>query len=176
VSIEDSSLESEWCTKTGSSSYNAINKSTLKLLTERLSKSCSSTWQEMFDYSGTQNITDEQYDCISERALRYCKIEERKGWRGGHKGYKLYPSTAFVFQLVAELIAGNKTDQSNACEIAKELLNSKYTSAILIFVGNDISVNELFSQIGNIKDNGYAVVGDGHALDTYYVLMNNYSV
>lgn len=166
LSIEDSGLEKEWCRQTGVSSYNAMNKNVITLATGRIAKSCSKNWEEVFEYAGAQNIDDDQYECISKRAKRYCKLEERTGLFGGHKGYKLYPSTAFVFQLGAEMLAGSNQEKENVKTIAKELWNSKYSGVILLFLGDSIK------NMGSFKDMemGESLIGDGHAPATYYVL------
>ena len=121
----------------------------------------------MFDLAGAQDINDKQYNAISARAKRYCVLEERKLlWT--HLGYKLYPTTAFVFQLGAEGIAGQPVELS----LITELWNSKYTGVILLFLVNDggtTNIKELWQE-GRI---GISLIGDGHAPATYYVLTHS---
>lgn len=88
LSIEDSKLESEWSKQTGASEYNAMNKNIITLATSRIAKSCCTSWDEVHDRAGSQNIDDEQYGYISERAKCYCDLTERTSILGNHKGYK----------------------------------------------------------------------------------------
>lgn len=122
----------------------------------------------MFDRAGEQNINDEQFRYITDRARRFCDIEERTSIFGNHNGYKLYPSTAFVFQLGAELLAGNDQEKNNAWELIKELWNSKYGAMLVLFLGDAITNWGSFSDI-SISD-PFTLIGDGHAPATYYVL------
>ena len=169
MSIEDSSLEAKWCIATGQSEYNALNKSIIILALNRIAKSCAPSWKAIFDRAGAQNITDEQYSFISERAKRYCTIVERKSIFGNHKGYKLYPSTAFLFQLGAEGLGGVAKGTG---ELLKELWNSRYAAVIVLLLGDAVT------NLDTIKNNApsalnQALVGDGHAPATYYVLTHN---
>ena len=166
LSIEDASLEKEWCSQTGLSKYNAMNKNVITLATSRIAKSCSKTWDEVYDYAGSQDIDDSQYGCISKRAKRYCRLEERNGIFGGHKGYKLYPTTAFIFQLGAEMLAGSDKEKENVKTIIPELWNSKYTGVIIFFLGDAIGNRDSFKNM----ELGESLIGDGHAPATYYVL------
>lgn len=162
-------LEEMWCYRTGQSDYNALEKGLLNLALSRLASDCAPTWAEVFDYAGSQNISDEQYDEVSERAKKYCKIEERYSIIGKHKGYKLYPTLAFFFQLGAEALAGTPEEKENMQDIIKEFWNSRYTVtilSILLQVGMDSTV-DLPKQVGEF------LVGDGHAPATYYVLIND---
>lgn len=168
LNLEGTPLESTWCDKTGNSNYNALNESVITLATNRIVKSCSSTWSEVFDRAGEQNINDEQFRYITDRARRFCDIEERTSIFGNHNGYKLYPSTAFVFQLGAELLAGNDQEKNNAWELIKELWNSKYGAMLVLFLGDAITNWGSFSDI-SISD-PFTLIGDGHAPATYYVL------
>lgn len=167
LSIESSGLESVWEAQTGESNYNALNQSLIRIATARIAKSCSPTWASVFDLAGAQDINDKQYNAISARAKRYCVLEERKLlWT--HLGYKLYPTTAFVFQLGAEGIAGQPVELS----LITELWNSKYTGVILLFLVNDggtTNIKELWQE-GRI---GISLIGDGHAPATYYVLTHS---
>lgn len=83
--------------------------------------------------------------------------------------YELYPSTAFIFQLVAEMLAGSKAEQENAMTLIKELWNSKYSVVILAFVGD--AFGDLMNLISNLPSDPMDLVGDGHAPATYYVLI-----
>ena len=162
-------LDGMWCYRTGQSSYNALEKGLLNLALSRLASDCAPTWGEVFVYAGSQNISDDQYDKISDRAKRYCKIEERISVFGNHKGYKVYPSLAFFFQLGAEALAGTSEEKENAGDLIGEFWNSKYSVtlvSILLDVGFDSTVN-LPEQLGEF------LVGDGHAPATYYVLIND---
>lgn len=162
-------LDGMWCYRTGQSSYNALEKGLLNLALSRLASDCAPTWGEVFIYAGSQNISDDQYDKISDRAKRYCKIEERISVFGNHKGYKVYPSLAFFFQLGAEALAGTSEEKENAGDLIGEFWNSKYSVtlvSILLDVGFDSTVN-LPEQLGEF------LVGDGHAPATYYVLIND---
>ncbi len=163
-------LESMWCYRTGQSSYNALEEGLLNLALSRLASDCAPTWESVFDYAGSQNITDEQYALISERAKRFCKLEERRGFfTNNHKGYKVYPSLAFFFQMGAEALAGSEDEKDNVTELISEFWNSKYAATILSIlfdIGFDKSV-ALPDQLGEF------LVGDGHAPATYYVLIND---
>jgi hypothetical protein len=162
-------LEGMWCYRTGQSSYNTLEKGLLNLALSRIASDCASSWGEMFDYSGSQNISDDQYDMIPDRAKRYCKIVERLSIFGNHKGYTLYPSLAFFFQLGAEALAGNSEEKENVIELIKEFGNSKYAFTIFrIWAGAGINPNVDFP-----KQFGEFLVGDGHAPATYYVLVND---
>lgn len=165
LSIEDSGLEVKWMAQTGGTRYNALNKSLITVATGRIAKSCSPTWESVFECSGAQNINDKQYSSISERAKRYCTINERKLF-GKHMGYKLYPSTAFIFQLGAEVLGGESVESS----LFTELWNSKYSSVILLFLVNDGGAGDVYDlwKDGRL---GESLVGDGHAPATYYVLV-----
>lgn len=166
LSIEDSGLNNIWKQQTGNSNnYNALNKSVIKLATDRITKSCSKSWNEVFTLAGSQNINDNQLACISNRAKRYCDITERTFW-GRHTGYKLYPSTAFVFQLGAEILAGSDLEKDNAITIIKELWNSKYGGVIVLFLGDSLMNLDSFKNLSI----GESLIGDGHAPATYYVL------
>ena len=170
MSIEDSNLEDEWVAQTGASNYNALSKSVISLATSRIAKSCCSNWDEVHDRAGSQDIDDEQYGYISTRAKRYCDLTERTSIFGGeHKGWKLYPSTAFIFQLGAEMLAGSDTEKSNVTELIPELWNSRYTGVILLFLG-DAALNWDSFEGMELSD---TLVGDGHAPATYYVLTQN---
>lgn len=167
LSIENSGLETIWAAQTGTTNYNALNKSLITVATARIAKSCSPTWASVFDLAGSQNINDNQYNAISARAKRYCVLEERKlVW--SHLGYKLYPSTAFVFQLGAEAIAGQSIEKS----LITELWNSKYSGVILLFLVNDGGLGDVLDmwKEGRLGD---SLVGDGHAPATYYVLTHS---
>lgn len=162
--IRSMNLESTWCTETGRDSYKAFTSSILSTLTSRLNKSCASSSVAAYDYSGSQNISDKQYTMISDRALKYCKMEEREFF-GHHTGYKLYPSTMFIFQLGMEVLAGTDKEKSNATDLLKEMLNSKYAWCIVL----------LATDIGRSRETlefDTALVGDGHAPNTYYTLNN----
>ncbi len=166
LTLEDTPLESEWCDRTGIDKYNAMNESVITLATNRIVKSCSGTWAEVFDRAGSQDIDDDQYACISERAKRYCDLTERTSIFGNHKGYKLYPSTAFIFQLGAEMLAGSDQEKDNVGVIVKELWNSKYAVVIVLFLGDAVW------NMGSFEDLslGESLIGDGHAPATYYIL------
>lgn len=169
LSIEDSNLQITWSVRTGNDNYNALNKNVITLATNRIAKSCSKTWNEVFDRAGSQDINDDQYKCISERAKRYCDIVERNSLFGKHLGYKLYPSTAFIFQLGAEALAGSDEEKENVVVIIKELWNSKYTGVLLLFLGDAVTNFSSFEGMTL----GETLVGDGHAPATYYVLIDN---
>lgn len=169
LSIEDSKLEGEWSEQTGVSNYNAMNKNVITLATSRIAKSCCANWDEVHDRAGSQNIDDEQYGYISERAKRYCDLTERTSIFGNHKGYKLYPSTAFIFQLGAEMLAGSTEEQKNVKELIPELWNSKYAAVIILFLGDAVMNSDSFEGM----ELGQSLVGDGHAPATYYVLTHN---
>ena len=168
VSVEDSGLEGVWCATTGQDKYNALNRSLITTAMNRINKSCSGSWSEVFDLAGKQRITDAQYSCISERARRYCNIVPHDYWFSDDN-YELYPSTAFVFQLAAEMLAGSKAEQENAMTLIKELWNSKYSVVILAFVGD--AFGDLKDLISNLPSDPMDLVGDGHAPATYYVLI-----
>ena len=163
ISLDAADYNSEFCYQTGESSYNAFSSNVLNIATNRLANNCASTWAEAFDYAGSQNISDEQYASISSRALRYCKITERKSIFGKHKGYKLYPSTMFVVQLGIEMYAGSDTEKENATEMFKELWNSKFTWALILLVGQSF-----FAGLPSNLD--ASTVAHGHAQATYYIL------
>lgn len=165
--IKPLKLEYEWCRQTGRSQYNAFSNSLLNVITNRLYKSCASSWAEAYDYAGAQNISDKQYAMISDRAKRYCKITERKSIFGKHKGYKLYPSTIFIFQLGMEIYAGSDKEKSNAKELLKEFGNSKFAGALVLLLGEAV-----FTGLPDKLDE--SMVGDGHSPSTYYVLNNKY--
>lgn len=169
LSIEDSKLESEWSKQTGVSEYNAMNKNVITLATSRIAKSCCASWDEVHDRAGSQDIDDEQYGYVPERAKRYCDLTERTSIFGNHKGYKLYPSTAFIFQLGAEMLAGSKTEQDNVKALIPELWNSKYAAVVLLFLGDAVTHKSSFEGM----EFGQSLVGDGHAPATYYVLTHN---
>lgn len=169
VSVEDSGLEGVWCATTGESRYNALNRSIITTAMNRINKSCSSSWPEVYDRAGKQRITDAQYACISTRAYRYCDVIDHDYWFSDDN-YELYPSTAFVFQLVAELLAGSDAEKSNAITLLKELWNSKYSVVILAFIG-DTKVADAVDLIKNFPSDPMDLVGDGHAPATYYVLI-----
>ncbi len=161
-------LDAKWCERTGQSNYNALEKGLLDLALSRIVSDCASSWDEVFDYAGSQNISDEQYDMISSRAKRFCKIEERK-FLFMHAGYKVYPSLAFFLQLASEGLAGSEKEKENVKKIIGEFWNSKCAGAIisiLFDIGFDKSV-ALPEQLGEF------LVGDGHAPATYYVLIND---
>ncbi|MCI8407780.1 MAG: VWA domain-containing protein [Lachnospiraceae bacterium] len=160
-------LDYVWCKQTGRSQYNAFSSSVLNVATNRLYKSCASSWAEAYDYAGVQNISDDQYAMISERAKRYCKIEERKTLFGNHKGYKLYPSTIFMFQICMEIYAGSKTEQANSLELLKEFINSKFAGALILLIG-EVLITGIPEELDE------SMVGDGHSPSTYYVLNNKF--
>ncbi len=169
LDISGLGLESTWKCRTGQSDYNALEESLLNLALKRVASNCAGSWSEVFDYAGKQKITDDQYNMVSDRAKRYCMIEEWKGSTGKHKGYKLYPNLAFFFQFGAEMLAGSQEEKENVSELLPEFWNSKYCGALLLILGEigiDTSVN-LPSQMGEF------LVGDGHAPATYYVLVND---
>lgn len=167
LSIEESGLADVWSEQTGVSGYNALSKSLITSLTNRIAKSCCASWDEVHDRDGVQIIDDEQYGYISERAMRYCDLVERRSFLGNRKGYKLYPSMAFVFQLGAEMLAGSEEEKANVMALLPELWNSEYVAAALLFVG-DVGIDSLLS-----LELGAELIGDGHALATYYVLTQN---
>ena len=172
VSVEDSSLEEEWCAATGRTGYNALNKSIITLALERLAKSCASSWSEVFDEAGSQNITDEQYLCISERAKRYCSLPERTSIFGKHKGYKLYPSTAFILQFAVDWAFDDEYKDKDMFSIFKELWNSRYSPVLVLLLGDGVK------NWDTLKENApseltMTLMGDGHATATYYVLTNS---
>jgi hypothetical protein len=158
-------FEQEWCTQTGRSHYNAFSSIQLNAATKILYNDCASSWEAAYEYSGAQNITDEQYLMISERAKRYCKLEKRTSLRGNDKGYKLYPSTMFMLQLGMEIYAGTETEKSNACKLKNEFWNSKYMAAGVVLLGT-------VWLTGLPSDLDASVVGDGHSPSTYYVLVS----
>ena len=169
LDIGSLSLNGMWCYRTGQSSYNALERGILNLALSHIASDLASSWKEVFDYAGSQNISDEQYDMISARAKRYLKIKERVSIFGNHKGYKIYPSLAFFFQLGAEALGGSAEEKENTGEIIKEFWNSKYCwylCRILASVVTSKSV-DFPSQFGEF------LVGDGHAPATYYVLIND---
>ena len=168
VSVEDSGLEGVWCSTTGQDKYNALNRSLITTAMNRINKSCAGSWAEVFDRAGKQRITDAQYACISERASRYCDVVYHNYWFSDDN-YELYPSTAFVFQLVAELLAGSDAEKENVMTLVWELWNSKYTVVILAFVGD--AFGDVKDLISNLPSNPMDLVGDGHAPATYYVLI-----
>ena len=162
--IQDSKFKKTWCNYTGRSTYNAFSEEVIEKATNRINKSCASSWEEAYEFAGKQNISDSQYEMISERAKRYCKIEERtKLFSGEHKGYALYPTTMFVFQLGIEIYAGNKEEKNNAKELLEELVNSKYSVALVILLGE--------AYLSGLPDTiDESVIGDGHAPISYFVL------
>lgn len=168
VSVEDSGLERLWCAITGQDKYNALNRGLITSAMNRINKSCSGSWAEVFDRAGKQRITDEQYACISGRALRYCDIVPHNYWFSDDN-YELYPSTAFVFQLVAEMLGGSDADKENVMTLVPELWNSKYSAVILAFIGD--SFGDLKDLLNNMPSDPMDLVGDGHAPATYYVLI-----
>lgn len=113
LDISGLGLESTWKCRTGQSDYNALEESLLNLALKRVASNCAGSWSEVFDYAGKQKITDDQYNMVSDRAKRYCMIEEWKGSTGKHKGYKLYPNLAFFFQFGAEMLAGSQEEKEN---------------------------------------------------------------
>jgi hypothetical protein len=157
-------LASKWCTQTGRSHYNAFSSTALNSAAKIIYSDCASSWEAAYEYSGAQNITNEQYLLISERAKRYCKLEKRTSWWGKDKGYKLYPSTMFMLQLGMELYAGTETEKSNAMELKNEFLNSKYAAAAVVLLGTVWLTKEMPSDLDA------SVIGDGHSPSTYYVL------
>lgn len=168
MDVATSGIEAEWCEQTGRSKYNAFSKSLLEVLTNRLYKNCASTWSEAYDYAGDQNIDDDQYNMISERAKRYCKLEERKSLiLKKHKGYKLYPSTIFMFQLGMEIYAGSDQEKKNALDLLPEFINSKFAWAIVLLLGEAV-------WDGLPENLDESMVGDGHAPASYYLLIKKY--
>ncbi len=160
----------EWSRQTSQGLYNALKPSHINTLTQLVAKYCAATREEVYEPSGAQNITSEQYDMISKRALKYCTAEKRAVF----SGYKLKPTPAFFFQLGAEIYKGNDTEKSNALELISDfLMEFRNASAIItitirLFAGNDKAIHDLKNLIKN-ADLSY--VGDGHAPATYYVLM-----
>lgn len=169
VSIEAGHLEEEWSKQTGVKKYNALNMSVITLATNRIARSCCASWDEVYDRAGAQDIDDKQYSYISDRAMRYCDLVERNSILGNHKGWKLYPSTAFVFQLGAEMLGGSPIQQNNVKSLIPEFWNSKYAGVILLFVGDALRNAGSFMDM----ELGETLVGDGHAPATYYVLTNS---
>lgn len=171
VSIEDSNLESEWCSTTGQDVYNALNSNLITIAMNRIYNSCSKSWDEVFDRAGKQRINEEQYECISNRARKYCDLKYHDYWLSDDL-YELYPSTAFVFQLGAEMLAGNDVEKSNALTLIKELWNSKYMVVLLGLFGD--AVGNMGTVIDHWPDDfAESLVGDGHAPATYYVLVQH---
>ena len=152
-----------------------MNKNVITLAIGRIVKSCSKNWEEVYEYAGAQDINDKQYKYVSERAQRYCKITERNapvfGW---HLGYKLYPTTAFVFQLLAEFIAGYKTD--NVIALLPEFWNSKYVAVILLFLGEAaIEIRYVNPDLlSGMSFDIMEMMGNGHAPATYYILTHHH--
>ncbi|MCD8232332.1 MAG: InlB B-repeat-containing protein [Clostridiales bacterium] len=165
LSIVDSGLEDEWCEQTGEDDYSALNKSVINNAAEQIYSTCASSWSEVFDRSGSQNINDDQYACISSRAKQYCDLEERTSIFGNHKGYKLSPSTAFVLQLLAEILQADEDVKDDAKSIMSELINTKYGAAVALFLVGNLG-NGLFTE--NME-----LVEDVHPTATYYVLIHN---
>ena len=162
-------MEEEWSKQTGVKKYNALNMSVITLATNRIARSCCASWDEVYDRAGAQDIDDKQYSYISDRAMRYCDLVERNSILGNHKGWKLYPSTAFVFQLGAEMLGGSPIQQNNVKSLIPEFWNSKYAGVILLFVGDALRNAGSFMDM----ELGKTLVGDGHAPATYYVLTNS---
>ena len=114
---------------------------------------------------------EEQYECISNRARKYCDLKYHDYWLSDDL-YELYPSTAFVFQLGAEMLAGNDVEKSNALTLIKELWNSKYMVVLLGLFGD--AVGNMGTVIDHWPDDfAESLVGDGHAPATYYVLVQH---
>lgn len=168
-SIEDEQLEDEWSDQTGVSEYNAMNKNIISLATSRIANSCCESWDQLHDRAGAQNIDDEQYGYISERAKRYCDLIERKSILGNHKGYTLYPSTAFVLQLGAEMFGGSEEEKNNVISLLPELWNSKYAVVGILLLGDAYINKDLFEGL----EIATTLLEHGHAPATYYVWIHN---
>lgn len=168
--IVESGLESEWCAQTGAPKFNALTKSSIELGASRIKKSCCATWGDVHTRDDNQDIDDAQYACISARAKRYCGFTERFTlFTKKHNGWKLHASTAFVFQLGAEMLGGSAQEQNNVKSLISEFWNSKFSGLLLLFVGDAIWNWGSFSSM----ELGESLVGDGHSPATYYVLINN---
>ena len=163
-SLESSGLEDIWLDQTGSEIYNAPNKNVMTVVINRLAKSCASKWEEVFTFDASFDISVEDYNKLSSRAKKYCKMTERKFlWKC--VGYKLYPNTAFVLQLLADSMCGDVPPIS----ILIKLLKSKYIAVFLALAFDGVKELDLREDVfcHEIK---LSLIGDGHATATYYVL------
>ena len=146
-----------------------MNKNIISLATSRIANSCCESWDQLHDRAGAQNIDDEQYGYISERAKRYCDLIERKSILGNHKGYTLYPSTAFVLQLGAEMFGGSEEEKNNVISLLPELWNSKYAVVGILLLGDAYINKDLFEGL----EIATTLLEHGHAPATYYVWIHN---
>jgi|GEM_PF-1996275 len=166
IDILSRNLKNVWCEQTERENYNIKNTRLLKNKIDSIHDRYAKTRAGFYNYSGGHNISDEQYELISDRAVRYCKIVERKSFLGNHKGYKIYPSTIFMLQLGLEMYYGSEKERVNANKLKKEFLNTKY---LLIII--DKKFIELKKQMVDIVD--ISLLADGHSPATYYVIADN---
>ncbi|MCR4745262.1 MAG: InlB B-repeat-containing protein [Lachnospiraceae bacterium] len=168
LNISEKELENRWCKWTDQTSYDAMNAHLLEVALNRIDSDCCGSWAELREEAGAQDINDEQYGWLDSRLLRYCTVEERK-LLGAHLGWKMYPSTAFVFQILADYISndGNK----NSVKLIPELWNSRFTPVIALLLKDAVSNRD---ELPGVAD-PIKIMGDGHAPATYYVLTDYYA-
>lgn len=154
----------EWKNQTGQKEYKPYDEKMINLVLNRIIKTCAWNWDMVYTRAGSQDLSIEQYQIISDRAKRYCDIEVVYKNNEISK-YKLYPSLGFFFQLVAEFLGGEETTKDNILSILCEFWNSRY-SPILLFLLVDAKNN-----VDVVKENltlPYKAMADGHTTATYY--------
>ena len=164
-----SSEQSTWTSLTGNETYGAATTSTLAQIERVIGVEWAATREDVYktSSSNSQNLNASQVSCISSRASQYCTLT----YHDGLDYYVLYPSTAFVFQLVVErFLASSADDQtkSNAWTLLKELLNSEYGKGVLYLLSG-IGVASVITSMERDID----IVADAHDTTAYYVLLTS---
>lgn len=174
--IKEMSLTDEWCEQTGRGHYAALDAKLIRILLNRIYTGCSRTWSEVYEFSGKQKISYEQYGYLSARAKKYCVFETDYTIFGKEDGYKMYPSLAFVMQVIAEALAQDDEEETDI-KILTELINTKYGAAVVLFLYQVLDSH--LTTVGSsftfmIKDDAslFDLFTDTHAPATYYVLLN----
>ncbi|MBP5222460.1 MAG: cellulose binding domain-containing protein [Lachnospiraceae bacterium] len=168
VDVKNDGLIPVWKTRTGKSACNALDSQVVQNTMNQINSRCASSWAGAFEYAGDQYISDSEYNKVSYRQKRYCKIEERKlfSW---HLGYKLYPSLSYICQLGAEALGDDAQLRNNAVDLFPEFWNSKYGVALVLALGQSI----FNFDVSWPEKLGEELVGDAHAPATYYVIIHD---
>lgn len=135
------------------------------------------------DYDGEQDISKEQARIISWRARKYCELKDKDIPIVGLR-YDLYPSTAFVMQLAAELLQGeDQTAKDHAGKLIKEFGNTVYGDVLIGTIGIIcIDKDGLYSghldydfwhPIDSIKNGAGSAFVNMHCPSTYYAIVSS---
>ncbi|MDO4530435.1 MAG: hypothetical protein Q4C06_00505, partial [Bacillota bacterium] len=163
-------LNAEDAEKEKEREYNALKQSIIKLATSRIAGSGCATRGQLYDHIDDQWISEEEKGYISDRAMKFCVIEENTHWYELDK-YTLWTSYGFLFQMGAEVLAGSDEEVANVMSLMPEFWNSEYSGVLLLLLGDVIWEDFWFLPKATLND---TLVGDGHAMATYYVLLDHY--